>query len=75
MLRNVLRRAQANCKIMSVVAATLANGGVCPLTNTEIFTAEVVSRVGQETHHAPTLRHRSTLQRLPIKTKLGAGLV
>ena len=43
---NVLRRAQANCKIMSVVAATLANGGVCPLTNTEVFTAEVVSRVG-----------------------------
>ena len=36
---------QATCRIMSVVAATLANGGVCPLTNEEVFTSDTVKRV------------------------------
>lgn len=36
---------KATCRMMSVVAATLANGGVCPLTSKEVFSAEIVSKV------------------------------
>lgn len=36
---------ESTCEPMSVVAATLANGGVCPLTEDQVFRADVVRDV------------------------------
>lgn len=36
---------EANCEIMSIMAATLANGGICPLTEEKVFKSECVRDV------------------------------
>lgn len=36
---------EANCDTMSIVAATLANGGVCPFSDEKIFRPDVVRDV------------------------------
>lgn len=35
----------ANCAMMSIVAATLANGGKCPTTNDRVFSVEVTKKL------------------------------
>jgi Glutaminase len=62
---------QATCRIMSVVAATLANGGVCPLTNEEVFTSDTVKRVSCDARSDGSLWRQPFLAAAELQVTLG----
>ncbi|XP_034476481.1 glutaminase liver isoform, mitochondrial isoform X3 [Drosophila innubila] len=69
---------ETNCEAMSVIAASLANGGICPTTEEKVFRPEVIRDVLSIMHSCGTYDYSGQFAfkvGLPAKTGVSGGMM
>ncbi|XP_017960624.1 glutaminase liver isoform, mitochondrial isoform X2 [Drosophila navojoa] len=69
---------ETNCEAMSVIAASLANGGICPTTEEKIFRPEVIRDVLSIMHSCGTYDYSGQFAfkvGLPAKSGVSGGMM
>lgn len=69
---------ETNCEAMSVIAASLANGGICPTTEEKVFRPEVVRDVLSIMHSCGTYDYSGQFAfkvGLPAKSGVSGGMM
>uniref|UniRef100_A0A1A9ZGA8 glutaminase n=1 Tax=Glossina pallidipes TaxID=7398 RepID=A0A1A9ZGA8_GLOPL len=77
-LKDICCSLETNCEAMSVIAATLANGGICPTTEEKVFRPEVIRDVLAIMHSCGTYDYSGQFAfkvGLSAKSRVSGGMM